>query len=71
MKTQWNTKVVKTQRGGDGTWFRYPAAMTATNESDAVKYAEQFARNQAGVAGTRILVLARKGDRLIREFRVS
>jgi len=72
-KKTWTTKVVKSQRGGQGEWFRHPAAMTTDNESEAIEYAEQFAAEQkaAGVVGTRILVLARKGDRLIREIRVG
>lgn len=68
-KQAWTVKVVKSQRGGQGQWFRYPAAFTSASESDAIAYAERFAAEQAGVGGTRILVLARKGDRLIREFR--
>jgi hypothetical protein len=68
-KQAWTIKVVKSQRGGQGQWFRYPAAVTTTSEADAIAYAEQFAAEQQGVPGTRILVLARKGDRLIREFR--
>lgn len=68
-KTAWTHKVVKAQRGSQGQWFRHPAAFTASDEATAVTYAERFAADQAGVPGTRILVLARKGDRLVREFR--
>lgn len=64
MKTaKWNYRVVKAQRGGDGKWFRYPAAKTFSNDADARKYAQEFAREQAGVAGTKILVLSRKNFR--------
>lgn len=68
-KKTWAYKVVKSQRGGQGQWFRYPAAFTTADEAEAVEYAGRFAAAQAGVPGTRILVLARKGDRLVREFR--
>lgn len=68
-KKPWAYKVVKTQRGGDGKWFRYRAAFTTADESAAIAYAEQFAADQAGVPGTRIIVVTRKGDRLVREFR--
>ncbi len=71
IRKPWAYKVVKTQRGGQGQWFRYPAAFTSADEAEAVKYAEGFAADQAGVAGTRILVLARKGDRVIRDIRVE
>jgi hypothetical protein len=68
----WTVKVVKSQRGGDGQWFRYPAAATFTDEAEAIAYAEQFAADQkaAGVTATRFLVLARKGDQLIREIKI-
>lgn len=64
----WAYRVVKTQRGGDGRWFRYPSAYTSADEGEAIAYAERFAAEQAGVPGTRILVLGRKGDRLVRSF---
>lgn len=72
-KTAWTHKVVKAQRGGNGQWFRYPAALTTADEAEAVAYAERFAAEQtaAGVVGTRILVLTRKGDRVVREFWVN
>ena len=57
----WTHKVVKAQRGSQGEWFRYRAAATFGNETDARQYAEQFAAEQAGVGGTKILVLTRKG----------
>ena len=59
--SQWTHKVVKTQRGMDGKWFRYPAAATFASEPQAHDYAKQFAAEQKGVPGTRILVVARKG----------
>jgi hypothetical protein len=68
-KAKWAYKVVKSQRGGQGQWFRYPAALTTADEAEAIEYAERFAAEQAGVSGTRILVLARKGDRLVREIK--
>lgn len=64
----WTIKVCKTQRGNDGKWFRYPASLTTSSEAVAIRYAERFAQDQKGVPGTRILVLARKGDRLIKSF---
>jgi hypothetical protein len=71
--TAWAYKVLKTQQGSQGEWFRYPAAFTTADQAEAVAYAERFAAEQtaAGVARTRILVLARKGDRVVREFRVG
>lgn len=70
MKSKWQYKVVKTQRGQQGQWFRHRAAYTSVDEASAVQYAEGFAAEQqaAGVTGTRVLVLARKGDRVVREF---
>ena len=56
----WTHKVVKTQRGHQGQWFRYPAAMTGSLV-EALAYAHQFAHEQRAVGGTRILVIARKG----------
>ena len=67
--TAWTHKVVKAQRGSQGQWFRHRAAFTSADEAAAVAYAERFAADQVGVPGTRILVLTRKGDRLVREFR--
>lgn len=58
---KWNYKVVKSQRGMDGKWFRYPAAATFEHFSDAEQYATEFAASQAGVSGTRINVLTRGG----------
>ncbi len=58
---KWNYKVVKTQRGSQGQWFRYPAAATFATKSEAEDYARNFAAQQRGVAGTRVLVVARKG----------
>ena len=57
----WTHKVVKKQRGMQGEWFAYPAAMTGT-EAECRKYAEQFAASQrvAGVVGTKIVVESRK-----------
>jgi hypothetical protein len=70
-KAGWTHKVVKTQRGGQGQWFRYPAAKTGS-QAECEAYAEQFAREQtaAGVAGTLILVVARKGDAVVKSFAV-
>jgi hypothetical protein len=68
-KKPWAYKVVKSQRGGNGQWFRYPASATFADEAEAVRYAERFAAEQAGVPGTRVNVLARKGGRSVREFR--
>ena len=42
-------------------WFRHPAAMTG-NKSECTSYAHEFARDQAGTGGTRILVMTRGGN---------
>lgn len=67
----WKFKVVKSQRGIDGQWFHYPAAMTTADEVQARKYAEDFAASQraAGIVGTRINVLTR-GGKNVAEYRV-
>lgn len=67
----WKFKVVKKQRGMQGQWFAYPAAMTTESESEAREYAEQFAAEQraAGVLGTRIVVETR-GRKFIAEYKV-
>ena len=59
----WTHKVVKKQRGMQGQWFAYRAAMTGT-EADCRAYAASFAAEQraAGVVGTRIVVLTRGGQ---------
>jgi len=66
-RRNWQFRVVKSQRGGDGKWFAHPTAATFATEDAARKYAESFAAEQraAGVIGTRINVLsraARDGD---------
>lgn len=73
MKTvkSWTYKVVKTQRGLGGQWFCYPAAATFTSQSEAEAYARGFAAQQLGVAGTRILVIARKGNALVADLHVA
>ncbi len=65
----WNYKVVKMQRGTQGQWFAYPAAATFEDEATAVAYAERFAAEQARIPGTRILVVTRKGKRLVRDIK--
>ena len=62
MTKQWKFKVVKSQRGGQGEWFYYPAAATFEREIGAHRYASQFAASQreAGVTGTRIVVMSRR-----------
>ncbi len=59
---KWSYKVVKSQRGLDGKWFRHPAAATFQELDEAISYAKQFAASQenAGVGGTRINVLSRR-----------
>lgn len=59
--SKWNYKVVKSQRGGQGQWFNYPTAATFVTLAEAEVYAERFAREQAEVGGTRILIRSRKG----------
>ena len=58
--SNWTHKVVKSQRGADGKWFYYPSTSRFNTEEGALHYAKQFAAEQAGVPGTRILVLSRK-----------
>lgn len=67
----WTHKVVKKQRGMQGEWFAYPAAMTTDSEQSAKEYAEQFAAEQraAGVVGTRIVVETR-GRQFVAEYHV-
>ena len=67
----WAFRVIKSQRGMRGEWFRYPTAATFSTQTEAEEYAARFAESQRGVAGTRILVVARKGDMVVREFRVQ
>lgn len=69
-KQQWTHKVVKTQRGSDGQWFRYAGRAFASLD-EAVTYAEQFAGDQTGVSGTRILVVARKGGGIVRDIKTT
>ena len=63
MTKTWTHKVVKKQRGMQGEWFAYPAAVTFSAESEARQYAQAFAASQsaAGVVGTRITVQTRGG----------
>lgn len=70
-KKPWAYKVVKTQRGTQGEWFRHRTAATFAEQADAEEYARRFATEQRGVAGTRILVLARKGGRVVADIRVD
>lgn len=72
MSKVWKFKVVKSQRGPQGEWFSYRAAMTTEDETEAREYAEKFAASQsaAGVVGTRINVLTR-GGRNVAEYRVN
>lgn len=65
---KWTCKVVKTQRGGNGEWFRHATAATFDRIEDAAAYASEFAENQAGVAGTKILVLSRSGEQVLATF---
>jgi hypothetical protein len=58
---KWSHKVVKTQRGNQGKWFRYPAAKTFNSVDEASQYAGEFALEQKGVQGTKILVIDRHG----------
>lgn len=64
---KWTHKVVKVQRGGQGEWFSYPAAM-AGSEAECREYAAAFAVEQRGVGGTRIVVRTR-GNKPVAEFR--
>ena len=70
-KKGWTHKVVKTQRGMKGEWFRYPAAATFPSQAEAEEYAREFAEDQRGVAGTRILVVARRGDAVVASYGVE
>lgn len=64
-KKAWAFKVVKSQRENQGEWFRYRAAATFAAQADAEQYARDFASEQAGVPGTKILVVARKGGAVV------
>lgn len=66
-KATWNFKVSKKQRGSQGQWFAYRGRGFAT-EDEAIAYAEEFADQQVGVPGTRIVVTARKGGKVIRDI---
>ena len=70
-KAAWTHKVVKKQRGLQGEWFSHPAAKTGS-EDECVAYAEAFAAEQraAGVVGTRITVIARKGGETVKSITV-
>lgn len=57
----WRYKVVKQQRGEGGRWFPHRTAKTFSNLDDAKQYAADFAAEQRGVAGTRIVVSSRGG----------
>jgi hypothetical protein len=62
-------RVIKTQRGTDGRWFRYaPVRHRFTSADEANTYAQQFAESQAGVGGTRIIVVS--GRKTIATFPV-
>lgn len=67
----WTHKVVKKQRDGQGQWFCYPAAHTGSL-ADCQAYAAEFAAQQsaAGVVGTRIVVVARKGGAVVADHAV-
>lgn len=64
-KQAWTHKVVKMSRGVDGKWFAFRAAGTFADAESAIGYAREFASEQrvAGVSGTRIAVVSRKGAR--------
>jgi hypothetical protein len=59
------------QRGTDGQWFAYRAAMTGSRE-ECIAYAREFAAEQreAGVVATRITVQTRAGQNIF-EARVN
>ena len=59
MTTNWQFKVVKSQRGMDGKWFHYRAAATFAEEAEARQYAKQWADGDRS-PGTRILVISRR-----------
>jgi hypothetical protein len=65
---KWTHKVVKTQRGNRGEWFRYPAAATFSELAEADEYARRFVEEQHAVAGTRILVVQRKGNLTVADY---
>lgn len=58
LRRDWTHEVRKEQRGMDGQWFRLPAVRFAS-EAEARAYAAEFARQQADVGGTRILLHGR------------
>lgn len=63
-------EVAKKQRGNQGEWFSYPAKRFTTAEA-ALEYAEDFANQQSGVSGTRIVVTKRKGSVVIKDIKVN
>jgi len=71
MGNKWTHKVVKTQRGGKGSWFRYPAAATFATQEAAETFCREFADAQAGIGGTRILVIARKGGQVVLDLKTT
>lgn len=59
---QWTHKVVKRSRGMNGKMFDFRTAATFSSETEAREYAQRFAVEQSGVAGTEITVRTRAGS---------
>lgn len=64
----WKYSVYKISRGSNGRYFRYPAAATFHSETEAAQYAREFAAQQRGVAGSKIVAARRRGDKTIVEI---
>lgn len=72
MNRSWTHKVVRKSRGIDGQWFAY--STHATGSLDTCTHAAKelaFSLARSGTTGTRVLVLARKGRKLVVEHVVE
>lgn len=68
--SNWTHKVVKRQRGMDGKWFNSRGTAHESEEA-AITAAREFAEEQcaAGVTGTEIDIVTRKGRKTIATFK--
>lgn len=71
----WNYKVVKMSRGGNGEWFSHPTAATFEQIEDAKEYARKFhAEQQASLGvndGHKYCVLPRRKSGESAVYRLS
>jgi hypothetical protein len=61
MGRSWTHRVVKRARGMQGEYFDFVPAATFDSLREAEQYAEEFAREQAGVGGVIIDIRLRSG----------